>query len=186
MLPCIYEYGLQLNLLKENIKKSYPSLNIKFAIRKEIINKFNLDDTFFDVEKLESVKDTFGRCEELKCNPKINPIEQYCIENKINLCVHNEKPISTGFDILIFTQGNGFIKDLNNNDLDKIKRIFGKTIKENPQDFINNFDAKFVVGVSNWQIFYAAYKKIPTFIISNNEGTTIFEKMFPSQKKIAL
>ena len=71
-------------------------------------------------------------------------------------------------------------------DLTKIRRIFGPSLIIDPPDFLHNIKGKFIIGANCWQIFYAASKNLPTFLITNIEGTSLFEKMFPLQKKLNL
>jgi hypothetical protein len=182
----IYEHILQLNLVKENFLVKYPEIEIKFAVKKEIIDFFKLNDWFFDIQELEAKRNEFGRCEELKSELKRNPIERYCDENDISLQVNKEKLIGIGSETIVFTKGNAESRPMTDIDLQKIKRIFGHSIVVDPVDFMTNTRGKFIIGGNCWQIFYAASKNLPSFFITSNEGISIFEKMFPLQKKLNL
>lgn len=182
----IYEHIFQLNLVKENFSSKYPEIEFKFAVRKEIIDFFKLDAAFFNIQELESKRNEFGRCEELKSELKRNPIERYCIENDINLQVCKERTIGIGADTVVFTKGNAESRPMTDVDIQKIKRIFGHTLVIDPPDFMTNTRGKFVIGGNCWQIFHAASKNLPSFFVTSNEGISIFEKMFPLQKKLNL
>jgi len=182
----IYDHVLQLDILKKNFFAKYPEIEFKFGVRKQIKDFFNFDDTFINVEDLESVKNKFGKVEELTADLKTSPVEKYCIDNDISLVATKERIQGKGAEIVVFTKGNGVVKPLDDMDLTKIRRIFGPSLIIDPPDFLHNIKGKFIIGVNCWQIFYAASKNLPTFLITSIEGTSLFEKMFPLQKKLNL
>ena len=182
----MYDRVYQLNLLKNNFKSKFDGLNIKFAVPSECKEFFNLDDDFITLENLEKDRDNFMVCEELKHEPKKNLLEDYCLKNGISVEVNREKPYGSGSEIVVFTNSKNSNYNLTEIQMEKIRRIFGVTLTINPEDFLINPRGKFVVGCECWQIFYSAQKKLPTYIITNNEGLTLFEKMFPLQKKLNL
>ena len=182
----IYEHVLQLDLLKNNFKLKYPEIEFKFAIRKELLDFFNLGEDFFDIAELENNRKLFGRCEELKTELKMSPVERYCVDNDISLQVRKERINGIGSETIVFSKGTVSSRPISEIDLSKIKRIFGHSIILDPADYKTNTRGKFVIGGNCWQIFYAANKNLPTFYITNNEGISLFEKMFPLQKKLNL
>jgi hypothetical protein len=170
--------------LLPNIKNKYNEINFYFVANKEIINAYQLPNNFIDFEFFEKNKNKFGYIEELKIVPKINIIENYCKKNEIELCVSKEHPIPKGNKIVVYTKSNDLNKSLTDNDLQKIKKIFGHQLVIDPDSFS---DARYVIGPECSQIFQSADKKIPTFIISNNGNyVNLFLKMFPMHKKLEL
>lgn len=171
-------------MLLPNIKNKYNEINFYFVTNKETINAYDLPNNFIDFEFFEKNKNKFGCIEELKINPKINLIEDYCKKNEIELCVSREYPAPKGNKIVIYTKSHNVNKSLADNDLQKLKRMFGCNLLMNPDSFS---DAKYVIGPECCQIFQSAEKKIPTFIISNNGNyVNLFLKMFPMHKKLEL
>lgn len=117
-------------------------------------------------------------------SPKINPVEEFCKKNDIDMCVDNQLPYSNGNKTIVYTKSYNLNKYLSENDLSKISRIFGNNLIINPDD---TNGAKYVIGTECWQIFKSASKKIPTWVVSNKGNyVDLFLKMFPKQKKIEL
>lgn len=187
---CIYissnnpEHCIQFKLLLPNINKKYNGINFYFVVKDDIIKSHQLPNNFINLEFFEKNKNKFGCIEELTINPKTNPVQNYCEKNEIELCVSNEHPFSKGNEIVVYTKSYNLNKSLNDNDLQKIKKIFGHKLIIDPIDFS---DAKYIIGPECCQIFQSAVKKIPTFIISNNGNyVSLFLKMFPMHKKLEL
>ena len=187
---CIYissnnpEHAIQFKLLASNIKRKYNDLNLYFLTSKEIIENLQLPDNFIEKDFFTENKKIFGHIEELKINPKIDPVENFCIKNEINLCVNTDTPFSDNNKIIVYTKSHICRKSLTDKDLEKLKKIFGHSIIIDPKDLTS---AKYVIGPECWQIFDTASKKIPTFIISNNGNyVELFLKMFPKHKKLEL
>lgn len=171
-------------MLLPNINKKYNQINFYFVTNSEIIKSHKLPNNFINLEFFEKNKNKFGCIEELKIIPKINPVQNYCEKNEIELCVSNEHPFCKGKEIIVYTKSHNLNKSLGNNDLQKIKKIFGHKLIIDPVDFL---DAKYVIGPECYQIFQSAAKKIPTYIISNNGNyINLFLKMFPMHKKLEL
>ena len=118
---------------------------------------------------------------------KNNGIEEYFEKNNIEIKIDDGVPFSKNSEIVVFTTTTNTNKSLGEEEIEKIKRIFGRKIVVNPADFYTNPVGKFVIGPECWQIYYAASKKIPTFLITNKGNySKMFLKMFPRQKKIDL
>ena len=187
---CIYissnnpEHCIQFELLSNNIKQKHKDINFYFLTSKEIIKELKLSNNFIDEEFFNKNRKKFGCVEELSINPKTNPVEDFCKKNEIDFCVSTDCSYSTESKIVVFTKSYSCRKSLLENDLEKIKKIFGHNLIINPTYFAS---AKYVIGPECWQIFDAASKKIPTFIISNNGNyVDLFLKMFPKHKKLEL
>ena len=178
------ENCVKFNLLTENIKKEYNEINLYFVASKEIIDQLKLPDNFIDINFFSENKNKFGCIEDLQINPKTDPIEDFCKKNKIELCVDNNYPESKGNKIIVYTQSFDCHKSLNDKDLEKLRKMFGYNLVINPKNFD---DAKCVIGPECYQIFQSAFKKISTYIISNNGNyVDLFLKMFPRHKKLEL
>jgi len=187
---CIYlhhnnpEFCIQLNLLAKNIKEKYNEINLYFITSKEIIDQLKLPNNFIDIKFFSENKNKFGCIEVFKASKEINPIEDFCEKNNIKLCVNNDYPNSSGNKIIVYTQSYNCHKSLTDNDLEKLRKIFGYDLVINPENFD---DAKCVIGPECYQIFQSAFKKISTYIISNNGNyVDLFLKMFPRHKKLEL
>jgi len=187
---CIYlrhnnpENCVKFNLLTENIKKEYNEINLYFVTSKEIIDQLKLPDNFIDINFFSENKNKFGCIEDFQTNPKTDPIEDFCKKNKIELCVDNNYPEPKGNKIIVYTQSFDCHKSLNDKDLEKLRNMFGCNLIINPKNFD---DAKCVIGPECYQIFQSAFKKISTYIISNNGNyVDLFLKMFPRHKKLEL
>ncbi len=187
---CIYlhdnnpEFCMQFNLLIKNIKEKYNEINLYFITTREIIETLELPDNFIDINFFSENKNKFGCIEKIQANQSGNPIEDFCKKNNIELCVNNDYPNSLGNKIAVYTQSHDHHKSLNNNDLEKIKKIFGNNLVMNPKNFD---DIGSVIGPECCQIFQSAFRKISTCVISNNGNyVDLFLKMFPRHKKLEL
>jgi hypothetical protein len=175
---------VQFDLLKTNFKKKYKELNVYFIVQEHLIKLLNLGENFITLDFFEKNKNLFSKVEEFQVLPKLDSVENYCINNDIDLCVNDQTVFSNGTRILVYTNSFSCNKSLSDKDLCDLRKIFGNTLIVNSESFDN---AKYVIGPECWQIFKSASKKIPTWIVSNKGNyTDLFLKMFPKQKKIEL
>ena len=174
-----YQYLIPCNLYGEYDKYGNNSHFVAALIKKIFIAKKNGENEI-------NLFGTGNPLRQFMHSSDLAYIIKYCIDNDISLVATKERIQGKGAEIVVFTKGNGVVKPLADMDLTKIRRIFGPSLIIDPPDFLHNIKGKFIIGVNCWQIFYAASKNLPTFLITSIEGTSLFEKMFPLQKKLNL
>lgn len=171
------DYLIQIYLLKKIIEKKYNKIKIFIGCRDEKIKLFENKDFILKFSDLKERRLDFAHIREIKFDGKKHPIISFIDECNLDVELDVELKKEHSDICLITTKGAYPTVSLNQTQISKIKNF---AISQGYSPVIDGDvkQAGLVIGVENYDIFYAAYKGIRTKLVPTGIGTELYKKLF--------
>ena len=168
------EYIIQLRLLRPNIEKTLPGLQMYIACNDNVFQLLQGEERVLTKSQLSNYDRSFAYIRELRCDMTSHPVEKLMKESDIPLSI---KAINQdgSKECFIVKEGNLPTKSLTEAQVEEAKRYAAQ------QGYIlsNNINlAGWVIGVESEALFQAAANGIKTTLIPTGLGTLLYKNMF--------
>lgn len=168
---------MQLANIIPYLEVAFPNLNIYVCCRDHLTHLFKNKEKAIPLSEMKDQKYNFAVINEIKCNMQTHPIEEFLNESKIKF---DKMPRVKLQDIprTAFVSPNSITptRSLEQLEVEKLTAI----IRANGYEITTEKEeAGSVWGVENEDLFVAAFKGLPTFLVPTGVGTNLYKTLFP-------
>jgi hypothetical protein len=161
--------------LKSNILKTYSKVNLWYVFNSEIKSHFNKFPLVIDFQTYEEYKNNFVKICKLESNTKSDCVEDFCMENDVNMFICNSKK-SLNKNVALITT------NIKKEYISKCQFKYPASLMINPnlQEDCNLFDT--VIGKESFDIIACGALGKKVYILEPQLGFNSFQKMFPDSE----
>ena len=171
------EHLVQLKLLRPIMEKTFPGVKVYLSCRDEHLYLLEGEERIISKTELDDKKHLFGYVRDLLCDMESHPVEEFMKESDIPYDkIQSPKTKPAGHCVLL-TNGVSPVKCLTGEQIKKVTEY----IKNKGCTYTINgsiYDAEWVIGVENEDLYLAASKGKYTVLIPTGFGENIFKSMF--------
>jgi hypothetical protein len=178
------EYLVQLLLLRPNIEKELPGIQVYIACMDEVFHLLDGHPNVLTYSQLRENELNFAYIRNLTCDLQSHPVEVLMEESQIPLSISVPEP-PPGDYCLISPEGVIPTKSLTAQQIDRCRHLARDEGLE--VEVGNNFQgAAWVIGVENEFLFAAAARGIQTALVPTGLGTKLYQNMFERAEVLEL
>jgi len=176
------EYLVQLLLLRPNIEKELPGIQIYIACMDEVFHLLDGHPHVLTYSQLRENELNFAYIRNLTCDLQSHPIEVLMVESEIPLPVEVPEPPS-GDHCLISPEGVIPTHSLTQDQIAKCREL---AEAEGLEVVVGNDfkGAAWVIGVENEYLFAAAAHGIQTALVPTGLGANLYQNMFGERAEV--
>jgi hypothetical protein len=179
------EYLFQLVLLRGNVERELPGIQVYIACKDELFDLIREHDRTLTWSQMrESVK-SFAYIRELRCDTIVHPVLELMEESAIPLAIPIQKRAEANNLCVISPESNFPTANLSPEQISKASAVarangyqvaLGRSWEE----------AGWVIGVENLELFRAAAAGVRTSLVPTGLGTALYQGMFPDGKVLKI
>jgi len=171
------EYLVQLLLLRPNIERELPGVQIYIACMEEVFHLLAGHPRVLTYEQLKDNENNFAYIRNLTCNLQDHPVEMLMSESAIPTRVDVPAPPAADARCVILTEGVIPTQPMTARQIEACKQLaIGEGLRP---EITNEFQgAAWLIGVENEYLFAAAAHGIQTALVPTGLGTKLYENMF--------
>ena len=165
----------KLVVLKSNILKKYPRLNLWYVFDEQIQKQFPEFPLVINFETYEEYKNNFTKSQILESDPKKDILVEFCENNDVEMFVAKTK-FAKHTKVAVVT------KNLTTDITKKCLNMFVNNVDFNP-DLSNSIDVySTIVGKESVDLVACAARGKKVYLVENELGCNSFRKMFPDSE----
>jgi len=171
------EYLVQLLLLRPNIERELPGVQVYIACMEEVFHLLQGHPRVLTYRELKDNENNFACIRNLTCNLQDHPIETLMSESAISMRVDVPDPPAADTRCVILTEGVIPTQPMTARQIEACKQL---AIEEGLRPEVTNgfLGAAWVIGVENEFLYAAAAYGIQTALVPTGLGTKLYENMF--------
>lgn len=165
----------KLLVLKPNILKKYPTINLWLVFDEHIKCNFPEFELVIDFKTYDEYKNNFTKSQEITSDPKKDVLVDFCDENNIDMFVAKSN-FAKSAKIAVITKNINF-------DIKKLclhKFIHNIDFDPDLNRSIDVYDT--IVGKESTDLIACAARNKKIYLVEHNLGRNSFQKMFPDSE----